>query len=76
MIHCISSLFPYRGEKGEHAISGKASPFKKCKGRCFVSGCSLHFDVPRRSVGGDLRLSGIAGLPPEAVLTAPVGAAS
>ncbi len=38
----IASLFPYQGEKAERTISGKASSFQKCKGRCFVSGSSCY----------------------------------
>ncbi len=38
---CVTKWFSvsYGGEKGECTNSGKASPFQKCKGRCFVSNC-------------------------------------
>ncbi len=61
VIRYISSLIPYKGEKGEQTISRKASLFRKCKGYCFVSFSSagvpataLHFDILGQSVGGDL----------------------
>ncbi len=66
MIRIISSLFPYGEENGERTISGKASLFQGVALLAVVlaavPAAALHFDVRRRSVGGDLRLSGIVRL--------------
>ncbi len=69
MIRCISSLFPYGGEKTDALFPGKCLLFKNVRGVALleailatVPATDLHFDGSRQSVGGDLRLSGVMKL--------------
>ncbi len=61
MIRYISSLFPCGGQKEGAHYFRKVSPFQKCRGVALLAAVLaaapatvLHFDVARRSVGGDL----------------------
>ncbi len=67
LIRYVSSLFPYRGEKGACTISRKASSFQKWKWHCFVSSSSRRYPSNcltfwRPQTIGRRRLSGIMRL--------------